>query len=210
MPPEQRAVLDRRGRVAGQVLVGPWFLLVPLHVADELGPPELTLLDSQGGVERVYLREALVSDPAWDLILFRTGDGERPDWSVAWGRAEAGDAVEVRAIGLGREDEAADGFLRQRSAVREVVEVERHGYRKASGGTAVARNVGAILLADSFSPGWSGAPVFSRRTGELLGFVHGNAGANAGAAVCLVGSDDSGLWRLLQSDARCGDAFQTS
>jgi hypothetical protein len=184
----QRALIDPSGRIAGQILLWRYGLIGPLHVLDTTSRSPLMLLDAQGRSETYRILEAVVADPASDIAVVRTAlapaseDHLTFNWNLA-----IGEQVQVHAIlGVNR-GSGVDVLVTSRtSLIRDVVEVEFHAYRMASGAMAFLRGVRVLFLAHSFTHGWSGAPVSLRGAIGIIGFIHGNATENAGDGVCLL------------------------
>jgi hypothetical protein len=143
----------------------------------------------------------LALDGAWDTILYRAVGTKIAQTRRTIMRVNAsGAAVDIRAI---TNDGAAviDGMAVLESRVREVVRIERHRFKSASGREIVARDVRAIFLDDPVASGWSGAVVSLRDSAGVLGFVHGNASTNRDAAVCLLPRGDSPVLKVLRNQA---------
>lgn len=201
MPPDQRALIGPDGRVLGQVLACRSFMITPLHVMDPDVPVSISCVDRHGKIKTVVLSEVAAVDPPWDVIMFRMLPPSRSECSLrvpSVGRA--GIAVAVHAIvDTNREDGHIDRLVVFRSTIRELLDVHCHHYRSASGRMVRLKNIRALFLAHPFPPGWSGAPVYVTRTGELAGFIHGNSPANAGDGVCLVPDAASSVVQMLNS-----------
>ena len=192
-------MLTPNGGIAGQALVFSSFVMIPLHVIDKKSPRSVCLVDRRGCRSVVHLAGVLAIDGAWDSILYRTVGPEVPNTRRAIVRVDAaGAAVDISAITNGK-SALIDHMAVLESRVREVVRIARHHFQSASGREIVARDVCAILLNDPVAPGWSGAAVSLRDSADVLGFVHGNASANDGAAVCLVPREDSPVLNVLRN-----------
>jgi hypothetical protein len=201
---KQRAVIDKWRNILCQAIISRNVVLVPLHVIDYRTAATLLLLDADGTIEEVAVAEVLTIDFHCDILAIRTersrGGPEPTDVVLV---EEIGIEVEVRAI-VNWGGTPALTVCRMR--IRDVVCIERHTYRSASGRMAVARDVRALFLTDPFPPGWSGAPVLLLGTSHVVGFVHGNAPANEGAGVCLVPREGGVVLRCLRLHTGIQDA----
>jgi hypothetical protein len=195
---EQRACVDPNRGILCQAVVSGNLVFAPLHVIDYRTATLLSLMNRYGNIEDASVAEVLAVDPACDMVVFRT---VAPVTSTAVANVirleECGDNVEIRAIFPTNKDGGTPGLTVRDSRIRDVVEIERHAYRAASGRLAIARGVRALFLTDALPVGWSGAPVILRGTSDVAGFIHGNASVNGGAAVCLVPMENSVLRQWL-------------
>jgi hypothetical protein len=192
--PGDRVALGHGVRVPGGVLTC-------LHVLDagSLDRPGGVRADGAGGRERgAEVAAVLSAVPAADAVLCAAlGDGPRSEPVTLAAPPRVGDPVELHYL-AGAPGEA----LAHRTLpchVRDLVEVTAHAYRSASGTRRILNGVRVLFLDRPVSRGLSGAPVCAARGGGVVGFVHGNAAANGGAAVCL---DPTPLLGLLRHVAR--------
>jgi len=195
------ALLSPQGRVLGQVMQWRRYAVAPLHVLAPAAASSMTLLDRDGAVRRIAGIHLLAVDRAADLVLLLLPDyaaGPQADalpapaTSTEYGLTGA--VVGIDAVFHGCAP--ADGWRSRKATVRQLVLARRHQYRAASGERIAVEQVQVLFLSAPVSAGWSGAPVRLADSGAVLGFIHGNAGANGNAAVCLLARSDSPVLRL--------------
>lgn len=208
MAPEQRAIVGGGGVLGQAIVCGPW-LLAPLHVIDAPAPLALCCVGPSGRRQVVRLTRVAARVGEWDAILYRSASAIAPALPArVVGCDPAVNDVEVLAIVCPRGGDVSQSRLTVcGSRVVRQVRVDCHTYQTASGRLAVAVNQLAIFLATPMQPGWSGAPVYVRGTSELLGFIHGNASANGGNALCLPPPRSDNLFRAMRrlNEVHTGD-----
>lgn len=194
------ALLNPQGRVLGQVVQWRRYAVAPLHVLAPAAINTMRLLDADGAVRRIVGVQLLAVDRAADLVLLHlpaSAAGPEADALPAppatTTKGLAGAAVGIDAVFHGCAPDS--GWRSRHATIRQQVVARQHQYRAASGERIAVQQVPVLFLSAPLSAGWSGAPVRLAASGVVLGFIHGNAGANGNAAVCLLADSDSPVLR---------------
>jgi hypothetical protein len=162
-------------------------LITPLHVIDSniAAAGSRFAIGRQGTWSPTGCRLAVEAEvPATDVSICSVGDcwPVMPEISFIES-PQRGQSVDVHTLTVhpGR----SIMHTTARAAIREVVTVGRHSYRTACGDLLTVRGVTAVFVDRAMPGGTSGAPVCLAGSTSVVGFVHGNAAANRGDAVCL-------------------------
>lgn len=177
--------------VLGQGIVWNASLLAPLHVLDEsrcMGQRNVALYQA-GGQKTVVRKLRLIRRfPCSDAATFSV-DCDLPGRSLKFAKqVHEGEKVIVQWLASRGEGICVEAII---SSIREIVKIDRYEYLSAGGTVVRTRNISAIFLDKRMPLGSSGAPVYQSDSGNILGFVHGNAAANDSLAICL---DPRSLW----------------
>jgi hypothetical protein len=176
----------------GQGIVWSASLLVPLHVLDDsscLDQRKVVLYQADGQKAIDTKLRMMQSFPSADAAIFSLGCDLPAQYSLEFAeQAHEGDQVIIQWLTFGSVGICIAAIS---SRIREIVNIDRYEYRSASGAMVSARNISAIFLDKKMPLGTSGAPVYHSDSGEIVGFVHGNAAANDSFAICL---DPRPLW----------------
>jgi hypothetical protein len=183
-----RAIVDAETHVLlGQALLTHGRLIAPLHVLDPAlvaGGRALAL----GRVDRAPAARptlALLSQqPAADAAIWSVDD-ERESGRPLTFASHVGRGAAVAIHCLTPRQRMVIGYVVIAASIRDMVLVDRYAYRTASGNMIQLAQVGVLFLDRSMAPGASGAPICLAGSTRIVGFVHGNAEANAGGAVAL-------------------------
>lgn len=177
-------LLEDRGAIIAQGIIFGSTVVLPLHALDRrelLRRPHLRLLRKGHEPSRLLVRTEF---PSADGVLCEI-DGPAPSAAPIHSLedpAQRGQGVEIKyLVWQGQQLTVA----KRAAQIRDLVQVRRHDYTSASGSPIRIDDVRVTFLSLSVPRGLSGAPVYAAQSGAIIGFIHGNAEVNGGAAVCL-------------------------
>lgn len=171
----------------GQAVFSRDRLIAPLHVIDErfLARAGKLQVRRWGTAEMTGdLLSVLATVPAADAAICAVQGDTGVNHPLAFAPVvHRGDRVDVHFL-----EASGGGSIRSNilsSLVRDLVVVDHYMYSSAAGSCIILREVGALFLAHCLPRGMSGAVTCLAGTEQIVGFVHGNAAENDGAAICL-------------------------